>query len=152
VRFRFFCSSNEGRDLTGVLSVVLETPRYEQLSAIFDFIPFEGPDSTEGALSALQTSGVRGKASDRFKASGSAVEGDGSALSFALELTASRREAGPLRKLGTVLRPLVDGPAQLVWVQSNAKKGGAPITATLDLAPAQSDQLRTVLSPCLNGR
>jgi hypothetical protein len=151
VRFRFFCSSNEGRDVTGVLAVDLETPRYEQLRAIFDFDPFEGPDSTEGALSALQTSGAHGKAVGRFTAAGSAAEGTG-ALSFVLEVNASRREAGPLKKLGTVLRPLLDGPARLVWVQGNAKKGGAPLTATLDLTPVQSDQLRAALGPCLNGR
>jgi len=36
VRFRFFCSSNNGPNITGVLAVELEIPQYEQLSAVFD--------------------------------------------------------------------------------------------------------------------
>ncbi|HEX3990975.1 MAG TPA: hypothetical protein VHX39_07365, partial [Acetobacteraceae bacterium] len=48
VRFRFFCSSNNGPNITGVLGVELEVPQYEQLRPVFDFDPFEGPDAHAG--------------------------------------------------------------------------------------------------------
>jgi len=150
VRFRFICSANEGRDLTGVLSAELEVPAFETLPT-FDFIPFEGPDAHAGALSTLRADGARAKATDRFTASGSIEQGEPSDA-FALEVTASRREAGPLRKLAAVLRPLLDGPAVLSWRQGNVKPGGMPIDAALDLTKARTDELRTVLGPCMNGR
>jgi hypothetical protein len=148
VRFHFFCSDNQGPNLTGVLSVELETTRYEELSDRFDFLPFEGPDANAGALSSLQANGPRTKASDRFTASGSATPADG-ADSFTLEITASRREAGPLRKLAAVLRPLIEGPGRLVWHQGAAHRGGAPLVATLDLIQARSDELKSGLRGCL---
>jgi hypothetical protein len=150
VRVRFICSANEGRDLTGVLSAELEVPAFETVSA-FDFIPFEGPDAHAGALSTLRGEGARTKATDQFTASGSIEQGEPSD-SFALEVTASRRESGPLRKLAAVLRPLLDGPSVLSWRQGNVKPGGMAIEATLDLTKAQTDELRTMLGPCLNGR
>jgi hypothetical protein len=151
VRFRFFCSSNRGPNVTGVLSVVLEVSRYEQLRAVFDFDPLEGPDANAGPLTSLQASGARAKANDRFTAAGSVVP-SGSSEAFALEVTASRREPGPLRKLASVLRPLTDGPGNLVWQQGSAKPGGTPMNASLDLAQAQTDQLKTGLGPCLGAR
>src|SRR5258707_8060295 len=88
VRFRFFCSSNDGPNLTGVLAVDLEIPNYEQLRAVFDFDPFEGPDAHAGALTAVRVNGARTTASDRFSVSGS-VQEDGAAELFMLELSAS---------------------------------------------------------------
>jgi hypothetical protein len=151
VRFRFFCSSNQGPNLTGVLAVVLEIPEYEQLHAVFDFDPFEGPDAHAGPLTRLQTNGARAKADDRFTAAGSVIP-SGSSEAFALEIDASRRESGPLRKLAAVLRPLVDGNGHLVWLQGNAKSGGTPMSASLDLTQIQSDQLKSGLGPCLGAR
>jgi len=151
VVFRFFCSPNEGPNLTGVLSVELQVSHYEQLRTVFDFIPFEGPDANAGPLSALLANGVRTNASDRFTASGSIVP-SGSSEAFVLEVTASRRERGPLRKLATVLRPLIDGPGQLAWRQGNAKPGGTPMNASLDLTQAQADQLKSGLGPCLRAQ
>jgi hypothetical protein len=148
VRFHFLCSSNEGPTITGVLLVELEVLHYEQLRPIFDFDPFEGPGATAGALTVLQTDGARNKTSDRFSATGSVIE-TGSDESFVLEVTASRREAGPLRKLGTVLRPLLGGPVHFVWRQGSAKAGGSPLTANLDVTQAVADQLRDALGPCL---
>jgi len=150
VHLRFFCSSNKGPNVTGVLSVALDVPRYEQLRPTFDFDPFEGPDATAGALTSLEASRVRSKATGRFAASGS-VQGTGAAESFALEVNVSRREAGPLRKLGSVLRPLFDGPGRLVWRQGNAKAGGTPMVVSVDLTQAQADQLKAAIGPCLNG-
>jgi hypothetical protein len=151
VRFHFSCSENDGPNLTGVLSVKLETLQYEQLRPVFNFDPFEGPDAHAGALSDLRSSGVSGTAESRFTASGSAVEGNG-AMAFALEIDASRREAGPLRKLAIVLRPLLDGPAKLVWHQGNAVRSGAPLIATLELSRAEAAALREVLARCISGR
>jgi hypothetical protein len=150
-RFHFSCSENDGPNLTGVLSVKLETLQYEQLRPVFDFDPFEGPDAHAGALSDLRSSGASGTAENRFAASGSAVEGNG-AMAFALEIDASRREPGPLRKLAAVLRPLLDGPAKLVWHQGNAVKSAAPLIATLELSRAEAAALRDVLTPCMRGR
>jgi hypothetical protein len=150
VRFRFLCTSNEGPDVTGVLSVELEIPRYKQMRAIFDFDPFEGPDADAGAKTLLQGTGARGKSSGRFMASGSAIE-NGATDYFALDVAASRREPGALRKLAAVLRRLVDGAAALTWNQDNAKPKGTPMVATLDLARSQAEELKTALAPCLSG-
>jgi hypothetical protein len=151
VHFRFFCSSNSGPNVTGALVVELEIPQYGQLRAIFDFDPFEGPDAHAGPLTLLRADGARTKPGDRFTAAGS-VGASGSSESFLLEVAASRREAGPLHKLASVLRALTDGPAHLEWRQSNAKPGAIPMSASLDLGQAQSDQLKIGLGPCLAGR
>jgi hypothetical protein len=151
VRFRFVCSSNAGPNVTGVLAVELEIPQYEQLSPVFDFGPFEGPDAHAGALTLLRSIGVRSKAGDRFTAAGSIIP-SGASEAFMLGVDVSRREPGPLRKLAAVLRPLTEGPAQLTWQQGNAKPGGTPMTATLDLDQPRSEQLKTGLGPCLGAR
>jgi hypothetical protein len=151
VRFRFLCSANDGPDVTGVLSIELEIPRYKQLLAIFDFDPFEGPDANAGPKTLLQGTGPHRKSSGRFTASGSAIE-DGATDYFALDVAASRRERGPLRKLAAVLRPLLDGAGALVWNQNNAKPKGTPMVASLDLARSQAEELKTALAPCLSGR
>jgi hypothetical protein len=155
VRFRFFCTSNNGPNVTGALAVELEMPGYEQLRAIFDFDPFEGPDAKAGTLTGLQTSGVRAKAADNFTAAGSVLAAGtsaGSTEAFMLEVSASRRQATRLQKLAAVLRPLLDGPGQLAWRQGNAKSGGTPINATLDLDQAKAVQLKAALGPCLGLR
>ncbi|MGA3005321.1 MAG: hypothetical protein ABSE20_26750 [Acetobacteraceae bacterium] len=151
VRFRFFCSSNNGPNITGVLAVELEIPQYEQLSAVFDLEPFEGPDANAGPLTLLRAAGARSKASDRFAAAGSIIP-SGVSEAFMLGVDASRRGPGPLRKLAAVLRPLTEGPAQLAWQQGNARPGGTPMTAGLDLSKAQSEQLKSGLGPCLGAR
>ena len=151
VHFRFFCSSNNGPNVTGALAVEMEVPQYQQLHTFFDFDPFEGPDAQAGPLTSLRAEGSRTKASDRFTAAGSIV-GSGASESFVFGVAASRREAVPLRKLVAALRPLVDGPGRLVWQQGNASAGGTPINASLDLARVQSDQLKNALSPCLGTR
>jgi hypothetical protein len=151
VRFRFLCSSNGGRNVTGVLAVELEIPQYEQLSPAFDFDPFEGPDAHAGPLTQLRSAGSRSTAGDRFAVSGSIIA-SGASEAFLLGIDMSRREPGPLRKLAAVLRPLTEAPAQLTWQQGNAKPGGTPVTATLDLNKAQSEQLKTSLGPCLGTR
>lgn len=151
VRFRFFCSSNNGPNVTGVLAVELEIPQYEQLGPIFDFAPFEGPDANAGPLTQLRSAGARGHASDRFAAAGSIIA-SGASEAFMLGVDASRREPAPLRKLAAVLRPLIEGPAQLTWQQGNAKPGGTPLTATLELSQARSEQLKSGLGPCLGAR
>ncbi len=126
----------------------LEIPKYEQLTAVFDFEPFEGPDAHAGPLTLLRATGARSKAGDRFAVAGSVIPSG----AFMLGIDASRREPGPLRKLAAVLRPLTEAPAQLAWQQGNAKAGGMPMTATIDLTPAQSEQLKTGLGPCLGAR
>jgi hypothetical protein len=151
VRFHFFCSSNNGPNIAGVLAVELEIPQYEQLRPVFDFDPFEGPDAHAGPLTLLRASGARSNASDRFTAAGSIVASGASEV-FMLGVAASRREPAPLHKLAAILRPLTDGPAQLAWQQDNAKPGGTPMSATLDLGQAQSEQLKTGLGPCLGAR
>jgi hypothetical protein len=151
VRFRFFCSSNNGSNVTGVLAVELEIPQYDQPGPVFDFAPFEGPDANAGPLTQLRSAGVRSQASDRFTAAGSVIP-SGASEAFMLGVDASRREPGPLRKLAAVLRPLTDGPAQLAWLQGNAKPGGTPMVAGLDLSQAQSEQLKSGLGPCLGAR
>jgi hypothetical protein len=151
VRFRFLCSSNDGPDVTGVLSIELEIPRYAQLKSIFDFDPFEGPDAAAGANTLLQGTGARSKSSGRFTASGSAIE-HGATDYFALDVAASRREPGALRKLAAVLRPLMNGAGALVWNQDNAKPKGTPMIASLDLAREQAEALKAALVPCLNPR
>ena len=154
VRFRFLCSSNDGPNLTGVLSVDLTVPRFEELGAVFDFIPFEGPDANAGALTILQATGVRTRANNRFAASGS-IQGTGAPYSFELDVTASRRAPAALRRLAAVLRPLLDGPAQLIWRQGNAKPGGnvkpggTPMLTSLELTRERADQLKVALGPCL---
>jgi hypothetical protein len=50
------------------------------------------------------------------------------------------------------LHPLTEGPAQLAWQQGNAKPGGTPMTATLELGLAQSELLKSGLGPCLGAR
>jgi hypothetical protein len=151
VRFRFLCSSNDGHDVTGVLSIELEIPRYKQLRAIFEFDPFEGPDADAAPKTLLQGTGARSKSRGRFTTSGSAIS-NGAIDYFALDVAASRRESGALRKLSAVLRPLMDGAGALVWNQDNAKPKGAPMVATLDLARSQAEELKTALAPCLTGR
>ena len=145
-RFRFLCSSNNGPNVTGVLSVDMEIPGFEQLRPVFDFIPFEGPDSHAGPLTTLRTNGARATATDRFTASGS-IQGTGPVEAFELDVTASRRDAKALRRLVAVLRALIDGPGQLIWRQGNPKTGGTPLIANLKLAQTQADQLRTSLGP-----
>jgi hypothetical protein len=148
VQFRFFCSSSRGPNVTGVLGVELEIPQYEQLKPVFDFDPFEGPDANAGPLTLLRTTGAHGNDSGQFTAAGSIVPSG----AFMLGVNASRRETGPLHKLAVVLRPLTDGPARLTWQQGNAKSGGPPMTATLVLDAARSEQLKTGLGPCLAAR
>ena len=148
VVFHFFCSSNNGPNVTGVLSVDLEVPNYQQLRPIFDFDPFEGPDADAGSRTVLRAGGARAKAADRFATAGSVQEGNGSE-SFTLEVSASRRESAPLRKLAAVLRPLLDGPGQLEWSQGSAKSGGTPMIASLDVTQPRADQLKAALGPCL---
>jgi hypothetical protein len=155
VRFRFFCSSNSGPNVAGVLSVQLEVTNFEQLRSTFDFDPFEGPDAKVGPLTHLQINGARAKAADSFTASGSVLAAGmsaGSTEAFMLEVSASRRQASRLQKLAALLRPLVDGPGQLSWRQGNAKSGGTPINATLDVTQPQADQLKAALGPCLGTR
>lgn len=151
VRFRFFCSSNDGPDVTGVLAVELAVPGYDQLHDMFDFDPFEGPDAAAGPLTLLQVNGTHATAADRFTASGSVVP-FGTSEAFALAVSASRRDPGPLRRLAAVLRPLTNGAGRLVWSQSNSKPGGTPLRASLELTPARSEQLRTGLGPCVGIR
>jgi hypothetical protein len=151
VRFRFFCSSNNGPNVTGVLAVELEIPQYEQLRAVFDFGPFEGPDANAGSLTLLRSAGARSKASDRFAAAGSIIP-SGASEAFMLGIDVSRREPGPLRKLAAILRPLTEGPAQLVWQQGNARPGRTAMIATVELGPTQSQLLQTGLGPCLGSR
>jgi hypothetical protein len=148
VRFRFFCSSNNGPNVTGVLAVELEVPQYEQLRPVFDFDPFEGPDAHAGPLTQLTATGAQNKASDQFAAAGSVVPSG----AFVLGVDASRRDSRLLRKLAAAVRPLTEGPAQLVWQQGNAKPGGTPMTATLELNEARSAQLKGGLGPCLAAR
>jgi hypothetical protein len=151
VRFRFFCSSNSGPNVTGVLAVELEIPQYEQLHQAFDFEPFEGPDAHAGPLTLLRATDFRSKASDRFTAAGSVVPSAASEA-FMLGVDASRRQPGPLRKLASILRLLTEGPAQMTWQQGNAKPGGTPMIATVELDQVRSDQLKTGLGPCLGAR
>lgn len=151
VRFRSFCSSNDGPNVTGVLGVELEVMGYDQLHDVFDFDPFEGPDAHAGALTLLRANGVRDRAETRFAAAGSVVP-SGTSEAFVLEVTASRRESVPLRKLAAALRPLLDGPGRLVWQQGNARSGGVPLIASVDISKAQSDQLQAGLGPCLSAR
>lgn len=151
VRFRFSCTSNDGPNITGVLSVSLEIPRPDQLRSVFDFDRFEGPDSTTGALTQLQANGVRNKASNLFPANGSS-QGAGRTEVFVLEVSASRRDQGALGRLVAVLRPLMDGPGQLVWRQGAGKPGGTPIHANLDLLQERADQLKAALGSCVAAR
>jgi hypothetical protein len=131
--------------------VELEIPQYEQLRAVFEFEPFEGPDANAGSLTQLRSAGVRSKASGRFAAAGSIIQ-SGASEAFMLGVDASRREPGALRKLAAILRPLTEGPAQLVWQQGNAKPGRTAMIATIELGQAQSEQLRTGVGPCLDAR
>jgi hypothetical protein len=151
VKFHFLCSANGGSGVTGVLSVSMEALDYPRFQLLFDFIPFEGPDSHAGALSVLEATGPRGKASDRFPASGSIIPARPTE-SFSLEITASRRDPPPLHKLAAVLRPLADGQSQLVWTQESAKRGGESLIARLDVSQARSEQLKTGLGACLDAR
>jgi hypothetical protein len=151
VRFRFFCSSNNGPNATGVLSVELEIPQYEQLHPLFDFEPFEGPDANVGPLTLLLAAGARSNGSERFAAAGWIIA-SGASNAFMLGVNASRREPGPLRKLAAVLQPLTEGPARLTWEQANAKPGGTPMIAALVLGQSQAEQLSTGLGPCLGAR
>jgi hypothetical protein len=151
VHFRFFCSSNSGPNVTGVLAVELEIPRYEELRAVFDISPFEGPDANVGPLTLLRANGARMKASERFTAAGSVVPRDGAEF-FMLGVDASRREPGPLQKLAAVLRPLTDGPGWLEWQQGNAKPGHTPMNASLELGQPQPAQWTAGLCPCLGAR
>ena len=148
IRFRFMCTPNGGAGINGVLSVALEIPRPEQWRGGFDFEPFEGPDATAGALSHLQANGVRTKASNRFAAAGSTPD-TGANAAFVFEIAASRRDPAGLGRVAAVLRPLMDGPGQLVWRQGNAKREGAPIAASLELLAERAERLKAVLSPCL---
>jgi hypothetical protein len=148
VRFHFFCSSNNGPNVTGALAVELEVAQYEQLRPVFDFDLFEGPDAHAGPLTQLIAAGARSKASDRFAAAGSVVPSG----AFMLGVAASRRDARLLRKLAALVRPLTEGPAKLVWQQGNAKPGGPPMTATLELSKARSAQLKSGLGPCIAAR
>lgn len=155
VRFRFFCTSNAGPNVTGALAVELEVPNYQELHAVFDFDPFEGPDANAGPLTRLEANGAKSRTADTFTAAGSALAAGtstGFTEAFMLEVSASRRDASRLRKLAAVLRPLIDGPGQLGWNQRNTKSGGATINASLNLDQARADQLKTVLGPCLGAR
>ena len=152
VRFRFYCSANNGPNITSALAVEMEVPHFEQLKAVFDFDPFEGPDASAGSLTHLQAAGARAKAQGDFAASGfiPAPDPDGS---FVLEVAAARRgNPGRLAALANVMRALVDGPGQLVWRQGNATKDGTAMNATLDLATVGADQLKAALGPCLGLR
>ena len=148
VRFRFMCTPNGGPGINGVLSVALEIPRPEQWRGGFDFAPFAGPDATAGALSHLRANGVRSKAGNRFAAAGS-TPSTGAYAAFVFEIAMSRRDPAGLGRLATVLRPLMDGPGQLVWRQGNAKREEAPIDASLELLPERAERLKAVLGPCL---
>ncbi|HEX3995925.1 MAG TPA: hypothetical protein VHX39_32550, partial [Acetobacteraceae bacterium] len=104
-----------------------------------------GPDAHAGPLTQLTAAGAHSKASDRFAAAGSVVPSG----AFMLGVAASRRDSRQLRKLAAVVRPLTEGPAQLVWQQGNAKPGGTAMTATLELSEARYEQLKSGLGSCL---
>lgn len=149
VHFRLFCTPNSGPNVTGALSVALEVPQVDQLRTVFDFDPFEGPDASAGALTHVETSGVRTKAQGDFRVSGAYVPAPPGA--FMLELSADRRAPGNarLKAIAALLRPLIDAPARLIWRQGNANPKGLPMVASLQVEQADAERLRTALSPCL---
>lgn len=152
VRFRFFCSANNGANVTGVLSAGLEVPNVAQTRSVFDVDPFEGPSAHAGALSDLEASGGHGGARASFTAAGYYPPDPPG--SFMLEVSASRRPAGNarLKAVAQVLRVLTDAPGRLVWRQGNATPGGVPIVATAQIEKADADRLRLVLGPCLGAQ
>jgi hypothetical protein len=149
VRATFTCSGNQGPDLTGVLSIVLEVPDVATLKPVFDFEPFEGPDAHAGARSHVAARANGALAQADFTASGSIpAEPD---TSFDLEVTAARRgEPRQLAALARVLRPLTTGPGMLEWRQGNARRNEAPIVATFHLTAADAASLSVRLDSCLD--
>jgi hypothetical protein len=158
VRFVISCSTTRTATATGVLSIELYIPQYEQLAASFDFEALEGPDAHAGKLSHLETRAAattpNGSTSSGTTASGdfevsgwAAVDAD---APFGLGLNAAvRGEPVRLSAVARLLRPLTLGAGQLVWRQGNPRKGGTPIVATLSLADADAARLRMIISPCL---
>jgi hypothetical protein len=149
VRATFTCSENQGSELTGVLSIVLEVPDVATLKPVFDFEPFEGPDAHAGARSHIAARANGALAQADFAASGSIpAEPD---TSFDLEVTAARRgEPRQLAALARVLRPLTTAPGILEWRQGNARRNGAPIVATFHLTAADAASLSVRLDACLD--
>ncbi len=154
VRFRFFCSPNRGRS-TGILSAQIEIPKYEQLKAVFNFEPFEGPIAHAGALTTLQTNAAEIRLEDTFTATGSVLAAEisaGAFDSFLLEVNAAQKESPASRKLANVLRPLTDSPGTLTWRQDAAKPGDTPVYATLELTQPRVEQMKAVLHQCFPSR
>ena len=69
---------------------------------------------------------------------------------FAFGLAAARRrDETRLREVSRLLAPRTAGPATLVWTQGNARVGGPPIMARLEVGAEDAARLRTLLTPCL---
>jgi len=151
VRFLFVCTEARMPGTIGTLAIELWLNDYPSLRPAFDVDPFEGPGATAGVLSALQSSGAKGKGAARFGAAGW-ITIEKPYTTFALGISAARRgDAQRLKQLTEVLRPLVDGPSELIWTQGNAKKGGTPIVARLTLDAAQAATLKDTLKRCIAG-
>ncbi len=148
VRFTFGCTPKSGANFTGVLSVVLTVPEYEQLSPVFPFETFEGPDADAGKLTSLEATGAGSPARDIFEVAGSAGIDADKPFNFELD-AAMRGEVLRLRAVAKVLRRLVAGPGQLVWRQANPHPGGVALVATLPVTPADAARLQSLLGPCL---
>ncbi len=148
VRFTFGCTPKNGADFTGVLSVVLTVPAYEQLGPVFPFEDFEGPDAAAGRLTSLEATAAGGTAREIFEVSGSAGIDADKPFNFELD-AAMRGEVARLGAVAKVLRRLVAGPGQLVWRQGNTHRGGLALVATLPVTPADAARLQALLGPCL---
>jgi len=148
-RFVFTCSAH-GRNATGVLGVSIALPWHDTLRPLFDFQRFEGPDANAGRLTRLESSVGGSSIANRFVVSGSISAEDDRPFVFAI-YAARRGDPARLHDLARSLRPLLQGPppARLVWQQLNVLRGGVPIIAELELGPAETEQLRGLLGPCL---
>ena len=149
VRMSFGCSTNDGPNLTGALSVELLVPDASQLKPTFDFDPFEGPDADQGLRTRLRATTRQGSVEAKFVASGGyTTYGPGEAFRLGVN-AAMRQDRARLKSLATILRPLTTGSGRLLWTQSNAKPGGTAINAALATSTDDAERLRALLAPCL---
>ncbi len=103
-RFEFTRTSN-ACNATGASGVSVELPRYETLTATFDFDRDEAPDANAGIRASLE--GSPGTAA-RFALSGWIGVADDRPFGFGLH-AARRNDAAGLASPGQVLRPLTMG-------------------------------------------
>ena len=142
VAFHFYCSSNNGPNVTGVLAVELEIPRIRPVARGLRFRSVRGTGRACRTADPVAHHGRAGQGERPLHRCG--VDHSGRVRRSVLArgrcvapgtrtVTQTRRRSAP-----------VDRRSWAVGLAAGQRQtGGTPMSASLDLAPAQSDQLKS---------